>query len=815
MQPKHILLLRRVLIIVFIVFLGAVVQSYYSRSRRRVEEGTAGQILTPDIKRATEGIQFSEHRDGRALFKVSAQKLVETRAARNILQTVEALNFGNDGTRKDSIQSDYCEYDQANDVIVFNGNVLVTVQGGTEIRSNALRYEKSSDTVKTSERFTIKDRGIHGEGIGLRYRFSAQSFVIDKQVKLHIRNPESKPTPAPPAETIIQAESAVYDHAHHHLRFVGNVSALQENGELRSAALDIHFGPGDQQIEYLEANQGASYKMGAMSGPSPPSELQGDTIRMYFQGGAGAPDRIETRGRGSFRSQTAQRRDVLNAERILITLVENQLHDLAAHGGAILSSVSSQNQMALGADKLTAGFAGQGSAALDTLTLEGHAHFKSLEGREATSALQAGRIMIRFASPTAGQGIKELTAAERVDWQLTKLAADPLVVKEKKAPTDANQRRLRSENLRVVYQDDGVHVRELRALEHCQVELVPGKDKPERTQINAERMDITFRANTDQMEKVFAEQTVKVITKSVDRSSSDRVTASDRLTADFKPDGQLQAMLQEGHFQFMEGKRKGKSDRARYEESTELLYLLGHPKIEEEGSTTSADEMVVNRKLRILQAAGDVRTRQYGNAAQSVNSPFTASKEPTFITARSLELHDKEGVAIYRGNAWVRQENNYVHAMTVEVDNAKQQLIARTNVTSRTQFAGDGGNGAAGQQPTTVHADLMHFHQKDQRIRYEKNVRLLQKGSEIIAETADLFLAGTDNRVEKAFFKNRVFIKQPEREGRGDEAEYYAKEDKIILVGNLAQVDSKSKGKSIGKRLTIFNNGDKIFIESR
>ena len=70
-----------------------------------------------------------------------------------------------------------------------------------------------------------------------------------------------------------------------------------------------------------------------------------------------------------------------------------------------------------------------------------------------------------------------------------------------------------------------------------------------------------------------------------------------------------------------------------------------------------------------------------------------------------------------------------------------------------------------------------------------------------------------ENRIEKAYFKNRVFIKQPEREGRGDTAEYYAKEDKIILVGNLAQVDSKSKGKSIGKRLTIYNNGDKIFIE--
>ena len=226
--------------------------------------------------------------------------------------------------------------------------------------------------------------------------------------------------------------------------------------------------------------------------------------------------------------------------------------------------------------------------------------------------------------------------------------------------------------------------------------------------------------------------------------------------------------------------------------------------------------MVFDRKEKVLRANGQVRTRQNGNAGRAMSGPFTSGKEPTLITAQKLEMRDKEGVAIYSHNAWVRQDESFVHAETVELYNATQEMIAKTNVSSQTQFAGDAKAAARTPRlPTKIQADRMHYRQKDQRIYYEKGVRLLHNGTEINAETADLFMDGNENRVEKAYFKKRVTIKQPERQGHGDEAEYYASEDKIVLIGNLAEIDSKSKGKSIGKRLTIYNNGDKIFIESR
>lgn len=811
MQPNHIVLLRRALLAIFITFLGAVVYSYYTRASRREQSGNTGPILDADIKRSTEKIQFSEHRDGRVLFKVSAQKLVE-KAAKNILQTVEVVNFGTDGTRKDTIQSDYCEYSQANDTVVFNGNVVVKVQGGTEIRSNTLHYDKGSDMVRTSERFTMQDKGITGEGVGLRYHFASQSFRIEKQVRLQMKNADSNKGPGGSVvETRIQAESADYERTAHRLTMTGNVSAVQETGQLQGQRLDIQFGPDDRAVQYLEAVKNASYKMG--TGPAQ-SDLQGQTIRMFFANGASTPERIETSGDASFRSQNAQRQDTLTAQQISMALAQSQLQTMEARTGATLTAVSPESRFELGGEKLSATFAGQGGAALETLRLETQAQFRSFEGGEPAGALQAERIAIRFVHGGAGQGIKEVTAAQQVDWQFKK-PTEPAKPKDKKPQSDPDQRRLRSEQLQVLYQADGIHLSELHAKGHCLVELIPSRPQQERKKIQAEKLDMTFFPRADQMEKVFAQEDVKVITVAADKNNVDRVTTSDKLVAQYSPDGTLQTMEQDGHFRFTEGKRKGASDRARYEETKELLYLIGSPKIEEDGSTTTAKEMVFDRKDKILRAGGQVRTRQVSNGDRGLSAPFAASKEPTLITSQTLEMRDKEGVAIYRGNAWVRQEDNFVHAEIVEIFNAKQELIAQTRVSSQTQFANDpkGGASPRAATPTKIQADRMHYLQKDQRIRYEKNVKLIQAGSEIVADAADLFLEGKDNRIEKAYFKNRVFIKQPEREGRGDEAEYYAKEDKIILVGNLAQVDSKSKGKSSGKRLTIYNNGDRIFIE--
>ena len=73
--------------------------------------------------------------------------------------------------------------------------------------------------------------------------------------------------------------------------------------------------------------------------------------------------------------------------------------------------------------------------------------------------------------------------------------------------------------------------------------------------------------------------------------------------------------------------------------------------------------------------------------------------------------------------------------------------------------------------------------------------------------------------LDTAFADGQVRISQPTpgrtRRGSAEHAEYYVKENKVILHGGAPQFDDSLKGSTRGEQLTWFPDNDRLLVEGR
>lgn len=797
MRPRYVAYVRKISILIFVLFAILVIHSYHRRSGKPPQKARTEKILTPGVTRSTERIEFTESRGGREVFKIEALKHVEQTEGRNILQQVTAYNFGREAERKDVIQSDYCEYNQAKNTILFNGNVIVRVTGGMEIRSGSLRYDKSSETASTAERFSLRDKQLEGGGQGLVYHFSTKDFNVHQDVDLSIKS-----TPPEPASTRIQARSAMYQQAQRVLTLSGGVAIKQGTNSLESQMAHLYFSS-DDKVEHLQASGNASYRVVTQDGGN---ELKGRAIKIEYAQGTSDVKKVEAEESASFASKSSTEQNLLTAQRISIRLAENRPTFLEALNQVTVQSLGGGSKFELSGETFLASFKKESGTALDKMTVRTHAKLRSIDSTSPSNDLAAETIDMAFTD--SKNGLKEIDAAGGAIWHF---AAAP------KAGETSPVKTLKAQSVKTSYQEDGKSPKQLQARNDCSLEIPPTGATKKRKVISADGIDATFYPGSTQINQFVAERNVKVTAEPNDRKTPPTVTRSDKLIAHFDASDQIKAFEQTGHFRYEEGKRKATSERAFQEEAKGLIHLTGKPVVWDETTRTLAENVTIDRERDQLRASGHVRTIHRSGGPDTLTTPFsTTSKEPILIISDHLEVDDKEGTAVYWGSPRASQEGDLVQAETIEIFNRKQEFVAQKNVRSIFYLKNQKGNPAdQNPSPATVRSDKMTYFQEANMARYETNVTVLFNETVMKAELADLFFDKEDNKVEKVVLERNVHVKQPDREGSGTRAEYYAEEDKTILVGTLAEIQSKTKGKSTGKRLTFYNNGDRIFIDSR
>jgi lipopolysaccharide export system protein LptA len=183
---------------------------------------------------------------------------------------------------------------------------------------------------------------------------------------------------------------------------------------------------------------------------------------------------------------------------------------------------------------------------------------------------------------------------------------------------------------------------------------------------------------------------------------------------------------------------------------------------------------------------------------------------------------------VYEGDAVLWQGANRLRAERIEIDRNLRRLSAAGNVTSQllekanSQAAGDG----EAPKYLLVQAAEMVYVEPASEAHYRENVRLRRGALEVAAHELRAHFSksgeaqsGDDSEMalEWAAADGQVTIIERQGEhtrvGSGEHAEYYAREEKIVLNGGRPKLVDSIRGTTEGRRLTYFARNDRLLVE--
>jgi lipopolysaccharide export system protein LptA len=307
-----------------------------------------------------------------------------------------------------------------------------------------------------------------------------------------------------------------------------------------------------------------------------------------------------------------------------------------------------------------------------------------------------------------------------------------------------------------------------------------------------------------------------------------RTTTSASLTVAMNPAGGLGSIVQEGDFHFTEpqpsGSREAWAERASYSPTDELLVLTGDPRIVDQGMTSTADRMRINRKTGDATGDGQVKTT-YSELKEQPNGAMLATAEPIHVTAAQMIAKRATGTAHYSGGARLWQGANIVEAPVIDFDRDKRSMLAQGTGEQRvsTVFLKPGENGKA--TPVNVTAARLTYVDAQRRARFDGGVILRSVDGTMTGDTVDVYLKPRDqnqkaaaqptqaSQLDRIVCQGNIVLQQPNRRGTGDKLVYTAADGKFKLTGGPPSIFDAEHGQVTGDSLTFYSRDDRVLVE--
>jgi lipopolysaccharide export system protein LptA len=320
-------------------------------------------------------------------------------------------------------------------------------------------------------------------------------------------------------------------------------------------------------------------------------------------------------------------------------------------------------------------------------------------------------------------------------------------------------------------------------------------------------------------------------------------TQSKDILATFDPNtSDLVRLEQTTNFQYEEGDRRARGDKATLDQSKDLMTLDGSARILDSTGSVNADRIVMNQKSGDYTADGHVSsTRQpdrkgASSAMLSNDEVMQAVADKMISTGESKHIH-------YEGNARAWQGANRVDADRIEIDRERRVMEAHGKVVSqfadkskdKSQDTAQDKNQEKNQDKeskskaptapifTVVHASDLVYTEETRLAAYQGGVVLVRPALTVNSRDLQAFLkpADSDSSLDKAFADGAVKIVsvsttvKPARTriGTSEHAEYYADEQKVILQKGEPRLVDNVKGNANGQQLTWWANDDRLLIE--
>ena len=428
-------------------------------------------------------------------------------------------------------------------------------------------------------------------------------------------------------------------------------------------------------------------------------------------------------------------------------------------------------------------------------------------------------------------------AASAHDTVLTSAAASGKGMAEAKpiakpgeAPGDT--RVLHSDTIHLKMREGGQEIESVATDGPGTVDFLPNRPGQPKRLLKGDRIWITYGAEN----RIQSFRSINATTRTDKPAVPGRLapapvlTASKEIVATFDPKtSDLSKLEQKNDFRYDEGSRHATADRAALDEAQDVMTLETAARLWDDTGSTIADRVVLNQKSGDFTAEGHVASTRLPDKKGS-SSAMLSNDEVMQARAQRMTSTNKNERIFYDGNAVAWQGANRVQADHIQIDRERKVLEAHGNVTS--QFADQKKNQTSDAKAapvkrtsraappvfTVVVAPDLIYDEETRIANYTGGVNMSRPGLTGVSREIRAFLkeAGSDSSLDKAFAEGTVKVtstgEKRTRTGTSEHGEYYADEQKVILVeGDPTLVDSV-KGTTRGKQLTWFSNNDRLLV---
>jgi len=318
----------------------------------------------------------------------------------------------------------------------------------------------------------------------------------------------------------------------------------------------------------------------------------------------------------------------------------------------------------------------------------------------------------------------------------------------------------------------------------------------------------------------------------------DRVSTSKLLDVVFLPEGGVSSITQSGSLAYVDGTEKAWAQRGEYTTADQMLVLNGLPRVVDNGMTTTAQTLRLNRATGDAFAEGNVKST-YSDLKAQPDGGMLASSDPIHVTSRSMTAHKSSAVAVYTGDARLWQDANIVEAPTLQFDRDHRSLVAQGTSSQPVSTVLVQVDKAGKVTPVRITSARLNYTDADRTIFLDGGVTAKATDATITGPQMTVFLkarsqsqAGsqgtmsaplssplsTPGQVERIVAEHGVVITQPTRHANGEKLVYTAANDQFVLTGvaeNLPSIFDAERGKITGDSLTFYRHDDRVLVEGK
>jgi lipopolysaccharide export system protein LptA len=747
--------------------LAMIVAGVYLRNTwlARQAEKKAPPAVPPTVEQRSNEFSFSKVEGQRTIYTVRASRTTEFKeGSRNLLEDVAIIVYGKKGDRNDTLRTKACDFISNTGKISCAGEVEITLQaaGAPQASANAIHvatsavsFDRDSGEARTDKPVIFHWPAGEGRAVGVSYDSNGGTLRLHRNVELNL-SPSSVALP----EKLEPANEKI-------VHVTGNSMSFQREARVVLVDGDVH--------------------------------AQQATIE-------------------------------LTAEKLSMELdAEFQAKRFAASGNPQLHDLSPQGPLTLSADEIVSGMRPDGSVESITATGNVHGTRNTPVGGEG---IEAGRIQM------------ELTGRENAPRLLT--ASNGVTLTSTSAAFNGGTRHVVSDALEMHFSKDSrpgltlVDSVNTLAPAHADwqnVALVKGKPVPQTTRMAGNRMNLKFDGQ-NQLQQLVSTGNVEVTRKPGDEP--DETTTSRELITKFDKAGEWTTIDQTGDVRFRDAVHAGQGDRAHVDRASNTVSLDGSVIFSDATTRTTAQSASFLSGANTLRADGHVLTTDLHPSTATISN---LAQEPAHISAEHLIADTARGHAVYSGKGRLWQGQSVVEGDTIELDRPAQTLVAKGQVRgvfpqaawspkpgeAQRQSSGQTGkaplNKTSGQaahsatQLGHVRGGLLTYWESESRGRIEQDARVDSEQGSIQADRIDLYFsdsgaASGTKQLTRSVANGAVTVRQEDRRGTSERAEYTASEGKFVLSEGKPTLYSSTGDTTTGRQLTFYFADDRILVDS-